>query len=158
MSVSVAELLVGSNNMFPNTISLDLLPHRDRFKYLTLHDARRSCYIISCIICRYLVNVYHRPYMHFRNLPKNYFNATWTPSPLCTRFVKITYVVYRLLDKGAKKKTQQWHVFTRNAKFMSIIVKLLNILSILFVIYLALCGLPHKDIQQCYLYVIYTTL
>jgi len=26
MSVPVAELLVGSNNMFPNTISLDLLP------------------------------------------------------------------------------------------------------------------------------------
>lgn len=46
MSVSVAELLVGSNNMFPNTISLDLLPHRDRFKYLTLHDARCSCYIM----------------------------------------------------------------------------------------------------------------
>lgn len=46
MSVSVAELLVSSNNMFPNTISLDLLPHSDRFKYLTLHDARCSCYII----------------------------------------------------------------------------------------------------------------
>jgi len=46
VSVSVAELLVGSSNMFPNTISLDLLPHRDRFKYLTLHDARRSCYTI----------------------------------------------------------------------------------------------------------------
>jgi len=32
MSVSVAELLVGSDNMFPNTISLDLLPRSDRFK------------------------------------------------------------------------------------------------------------------------------
>lgn len=48
--VLVAELLVGSNKMFPNTISLDLLPYRDRFKYLTLHDARRSCYIIMYII------------------------------------------------------------------------------------------------------------
>jgi len=31
MSVSVAELLGGSNNMFPNTISLDLLPRREIF-------------------------------------------------------------------------------------------------------------------------------